>query len=209
LCSQALTQQARRSTPPSTPQPNKSAASTDRTASKEHASSAEKLSAAKTKMKKISAVSTEKTTNDLIVSAEKTRHNKKKSVATDSGSSPSSKNKQPLNSGQLKTKSFKHLLMRPLKAFVYGSGHGHRITDGSLPLFRELRWNSFIDAVKAYNLGGFRTSIDELTVSDAELKLHISHSVYDMFNTTLKVIPWQQCADSVWQRLTRFFVLAD
>jgi hypothetical protein len=82
---------------------------------------------------------------------------------------------------------------------VYGSGYGHRITDGGLSLARELRWKSFIDTVKAYDLGGFRGSIDALTARDEELKLHLAHSVYDMFNTTLKVISWQQHADSVWR----------
>ncbi len=40
----------------------------------------------------------------------------------------------------------------------------------------------------ALMLGGFRSSIDELTVRDEQLKLHLAHSVYYMFNTTLEVI---------------------
>ena len=39
----------------------------------------------------------------------------------------------------------------------------------------------------ALMLGGFRSSIDELTVRDEQLKLHLAHSVYYMFNTTLEV----------------------
>lgn len=200
LCSQAVARFT-------TPSPHKKiAASTKRTANEERASSPEKLSAEQTKDKRSSPPSTKKTMNEEHalpekLSAGKTKNKKKKKDVTADSSpvTPSSNSKCRRDSDYLKSKSFKHELMRPLKAFVYGSGYGHRITDGGLSLARELRWKSFIDTVKAYDLGGFRGSIDALTARDEELKLHLAHSVYDMFNTTLKVISWQQHADSVWR----------
>jgi hypothetical protein len=96
----------------------------------------------------------------------------------------------------LESKSFKHVLMKHLKPLVYASGYGHRITDGSLSTSREIRWKLFIEAVKAYDLNGYRSSIDEMLVRDEHLKVRLSHSLFDMFNTSLKVISLTRLIES-------------
>ena len=133
-----------------------------------------------------SATSTEKPKKKKKMSVTPAKQDLSSSLI--SVSSPGNPQQHKLDGEGLNCKAFKHLLMKHLKPVVYCSGFGHRITDGSLSNVRDLRWKLFVETVKAYDLGCYRTTIDEILVRNESLKTSLAHSLFDMFNTSIKVI---------------------
>ena len=71
---------------------------------------------------------------------------------------------------------------------LFGSGYGHRVTDGSLTNIKANRFNLMIETIKLFDLGKMRASIDQILARNEELQRALAHSLFDMCNTSLKVV---------------------
>ena len=67
---------------------------------------------------------------------------------------------------------------------MFGSGYGHRVTDGSVTNIKSIRLNLMIETIKIFDLGKMRASIDQILVRNEAL----ADSLFDMCNTSLKVV---------------------
>lgn len=78
--------------------------------------------------------------------------------------------------------------MRHFRPLLFGSGYGHRVTDGSVTNIKATRFNLMTETIKIFDLGKMRASIDQILVRDEELQRALAHSLFDMCNTSLKVV---------------------